>query len=122
MEHTGKMKHEKHMEHFTGTHALSSEHAFDTKRLEDWLLTRVVADERFRGRLLRYLDVLASLDYDEGGGYSKYPWYALRDNYTASIARHTTIWFCGVTASGGVRNSRPVSAPWASLLGLMCSA
>lgn len=29
-----------------------------------------------------------TLDYEEGGGYSKYPWYALRDNYTASIARH----------------------------------
>ncbi len=29
-----------------------------------------------------------TLDYEEAGGYSKYPWYALRDNYTGSIARH----------------------------------
>lgn len=29
-----------------------------------------------------------TLDYENAGGYSKYPWYALRDNYTASIARH----------------------------------
>ena len=31
-----------------------------------------------------------TLDYEEGStsGYSKYPWYALRDNYTASVARH----------------------------------
>ncbi len=29
-----------------------------------------------------------TLDYEEGGGYSKYPWYALRDNYAASVARH----------------------------------
>lgn len=28
-----------------------------------------------------------TLDYEEGGGYSRYPWYALRDNYCASIAR-----------------------------------
>ena len=41
------------------------------ERVEDWLLTNVVADERFRGRLLRYLDVLASLDYDEGGREAK---------------------------------------------------
>ncbi|MSQ42275.1 MAG: hypothetical protein EXR65_04485 [Dehalococcoidia bacterium] len=41
------------------------------ERLEDWLLTHAVADARFRGRLLRYLDVLASLDYDEGGREAK---------------------------------------------------
>lgn len=29
-----------------------------------------------------------TLDYEEAGGYSKYPWYALRDNYCGSIARH----------------------------------
>lgn len=29
-----------------------------------------------------------TLDYETAGGYSKYPWYALRDNYTASVARH----------------------------------
>lgn len=29
-----------------------------------------------------------TLDYETTGGYSKYPWYGLRDNYTASIARH----------------------------------
>lgn len=29
-----------------------------------------------------------TLDYEEPGGYSKYPWYALRDNYTAIVARH----------------------------------
>jgi putative glutamine amidotransferase len=29
-----------------------------------------------------------TLDYEEAGGYSKYPWYALRDNYCASIAAH----------------------------------
>ncbi|MES2984239.1 MAG: gamma-glutamyl-gamma-aminobutyrate hydrolase family protein [Pseudomonadota bacterium] len=28
-----------------------------------------------------------TLDYENSGGYSKYPWYALRDNYTASVAR-----------------------------------
>lgn len=27
-----------------------------------------------------------TLDYEEGGGYSKYPWYAIRDNYCAAIA------------------------------------
>jgi putative glutamine amidotransferase len=32
-----------------------------------------------------------TLDYEEGSAppaYSKYPWYALRDNYTHSVARH----------------------------------
>ncbi len=29
-----------------------------------------------------------TLDYEEKGGYSKYPWYALRNNYTAAAARH----------------------------------
>jgi putative glutamine amidotransferase len=29
-----------------------------------------------------------TLDFEEGGGYSKYPWYAIRDNYCASVARH----------------------------------
>ncbi len=28
-----------------------------------------------------------TLDYEEAGGYSKYPWYALRDNYCGSVAR-----------------------------------
>lgn len=28
-----------------------------------------------------------TLDYEEGGGYSKFPWYAIRDNYMASVAR-----------------------------------
>lgn len=28
-----------------------------------------------------------TLDYEEAGGYSKYPWYALRDNYCASVAK-----------------------------------
>ena len=41
------------------------------ERVEDWLLTNAVADDAFRGRLLRYLDVLASLDYDEGGHEAK---------------------------------------------------
>ena len=41
------------------------------ERVQDWLLTRVIADERFRSRLLRYLDVLAALDYDEGGREAK---------------------------------------------------
>ena len=29
-----------------------------------------------------------TLDYEDAGGYSKYPWYAIRDNYTHSVARH----------------------------------
>lgn len=29
-----------------------------------------------------------TLDYEEAGGYSKYPWYAIRDNYCASVAAH----------------------------------
>jgi putative glutamine amidotransferase len=29
-----------------------------------------------------------TLDHEESGGYSKYPWYALRDNYCSSVARH----------------------------------
>lgn len=41
------------------------------ERIEDWLLTRAVADDRFRTRLLRYMDVLASLDHDRGGGEAK---------------------------------------------------
>ncbi|MDX2094924.1 MAG: gamma-glutamyl-gamma-aminobutyrate hydrolase family protein [Alphaproteobacteria bacterium] len=34
-----------------------------------------------------------TLDYEEGGptAYSKYPWYGLRDNYTASVARHGAV-------------------------------
>lgn len=28
-----------------------------------------------------------TLDYEETGGYSKYPWYAIRDNYCAAVAR-----------------------------------
>ena len=41
------------------------------ERVQDWLLTHAVADDRFRSRLLRYLDVLAALDYDEGGREAK---------------------------------------------------
>ena len=41
------------------------------ERIEDWLLTHAVADHRFRGRLLRYMDVLASLDHDAGGHEAK---------------------------------------------------
>ena len=41
------------------------------ERVQDWLLTHAVADDRFRSRLLRYMDVLASLDYDEGGREAK---------------------------------------------------
>ncbi|MDA1145326.1 MAG: proline dehydrogenase family protein, partial [Chloroflexi bacterium] len=41
------------------------------ERIEDWLLTHAVADEAFRSRLLRYMDVLASLDYDSGGSEAK---------------------------------------------------
>lgn len=29
-----------------------------------------------------------TLDYEEAGGYSKYPWYAIRDNYCGSVAKH----------------------------------
>lgn len=29
-----------------------------------------------------------TLDYEEKPTYSKYPWYALRDNYTASVAQY----------------------------------
>ena len=29
-----------------------------------------------------------TLDHEETGGYSRYPWYALRDNYARSIAAH----------------------------------
>lgn len=29
-----------------------------------------------------------TLDFEEAGGYSKYPWYALRDNYCTSVAQH----------------------------------
>lgn len=32
-----------------------------------------------------------TLDYEEAGGYSKYPWYAIRDNYCASVARHNAV-------------------------------
>jgi putative glutamine amidotransferase len=28
-----------------------------------------------------------TLDYEESGGYSNYPWYAIRDNYCASVAK-----------------------------------
>ena len=41
------------------------------ERIEDWLLTHAVADEAFRSRLLRYMDVLASLDYDTSGSEAK---------------------------------------------------
>lgn len=29
-----------------------------------------------------------TLDFEEAGGYSKFPWYALRDNYCASVAEY----------------------------------
>ena len=41
------------------------------ERIEDWLLTNAVADERFRTRLLRYMDVLASFDHDRHGHEAK---------------------------------------------------
>ena len=41
------------------------------ERVQDWLLTHAVADDRFRSRLLRYLDVLASVDYDSSGAEAK---------------------------------------------------
>jgi len=41
------------------------------ERIEDWLLTHAVADDAFRSRLLRYMDVLASLDYDSSGSEAK---------------------------------------------------
>ena len=41
------------------------------ERVQDWLLTHAVADDRFRSRLLRYLDVLASLDHDQSGAEAK---------------------------------------------------
>ncbi|MGE0228232.1 MAG: proline dehydrogenase family protein [Dehalococcoidia bacterium] len=41
------------------------------ERIEDWLLTNAVADERFRTQLLRYMDVLASLDHDRHGHEAK---------------------------------------------------
>ncbi len=41
------------------------------ERIQDWLLTHAVADHRFRGRLLRYMDVLAALDHDAGGHEAK---------------------------------------------------
>jgi RHH-type proline utilization regulon transcriptional repressor/proline dehydrogenase/delta 1-pyrroline-5-carboxylate dehydrogenase len=41
------------------------------ERIQDWLLTHVVADPVFRGRMLRFMDVLASLDDDRGGTEAK---------------------------------------------------
>ncbi len=41
------------------------------ERVQDWLLGLTAANERFRGRLLRYLDVLASLDHDSSGAEAK---------------------------------------------------
>lgn len=32
-----------------------------------------------------------TLDFEEGGGYSKMPWYALRENYCASVSRFGAI-------------------------------
>lgn len=32
-----------------------------------------------------------TLDYEEGGGYSKMPWYALRENYCSSVSRFGAI-------------------------------
>lgn len=42
-----------------------------TERTEDWLLTHAVAHDAFRSRLLRYMDVLASLDHDASGREAK---------------------------------------------------
>ena len=42
-----------------------------SERMQDWLLTHAVADDRFRSRLLRYMDVLAALDYDASGREAK---------------------------------------------------
>ncbi|MEE8421401.1 MAG: proline dehydrogenase family protein [Dehalococcoidia bacterium] len=41
------------------------------ERIEDWLLTRALANDRFRARLLRYMDVLAALDFDSSGREAK---------------------------------------------------
>ena len=41
------------------------------ERVQDWLLGLTAANERFRGRLLRYLDVLASVDHDSSGAEAK---------------------------------------------------
>ncbi len=41
------------------------------ERVQDWLLGLTAANERFRGRLLRYLDVLASADHDSSGSEAK---------------------------------------------------
>ena len=41
------------------------------ERVQDWLLGLTAANERFRGRLLRYLDVLASVDYHSSGAEAK---------------------------------------------------
>src|SRR5262249_23735695 len=41
------------------------------ERVEDWLLTHAVADERFRSRLLRYMDVPAAVDHDTSGHEAK---------------------------------------------------
>ena len=34
-----------------------------------------------------------TLDYEEGGGYSKYPWYAIRENYLTSLQKFGAIPF-----------------------------
>ena len=41
------------------------------ERVQDWLLGLTATNERFRGRLLRYLDVLASVDHDSSGAEAK---------------------------------------------------
>lgn len=41
------------------------------ERVQDWLLGLTASNERFRGRLLRYLDVLASADHDSSGSEAK---------------------------------------------------
>ena len=41
------------------------------ERVQDWLLGLTASNERFRGRLLRYLDVLASADHDSSGAEAK---------------------------------------------------
>jgi RHH-type proline utilization regulon transcriptional repressor/proline dehydrogenase/delta 1-pyrroline-5-carboxylate dehydrogenase len=46
-------------------------HPGPAERIEDWLLTNAVADDRVRVRLLRYMDVLASLDHDRHGDEAK---------------------------------------------------
>ncbi|MBI4300020.1 MAG: bifunctional proline dehydrogenase/L-glutamate gamma-semialdehyde dehydrogenase [Chloroflexi bacterium] len=42
-----------------------------TERLQDGLMVRLMEDERLKTRLLRFVDVLAALDFDRDGDYVK---------------------------------------------------